>query len=207
MIIYLKGELKHKEPTRAVVEIGGIGWEVLIPMSTFDKLPRINDVVQLKTYLYVREDNLLLYGFYSELERQLFQLLISSVSRIGPKIGLNILSTLSVESFCHAVMNDDIRALSRINGIGQRSAERLLIEVKDKIRKLMPQVVLKRESDPKSAQRLQVIEDAINALITLGFNPDRARKSVLHLAKEMNNKNKTYTAESLIRQSLVLINK
>src|SRR3984885_12670761 len=133
MITFLHGKLIEALPTQVVVDVNGVGYEVLIPLSSFDKLPPPGGEVKLLTQLVVREDAHILYGFMSLAERDLFRLLINTVSGIGPKIALNILSGISVTAFRGAVANGDVKMLSQISGVGKKTAERIIIELKDKI--------------------------------------------------------------------------
>jgi len=120
MITFLQGKLVEALPTQVVVEVNGLGYEVLIPLSSFDPLPTVGQPVKLLTQLVIREDAHLLYGFMSEAERNLFRLLIHTVSGIGPKTALNILSGISVTAFRGAVAGGDVKALSQISGVGKK---------------------------------------------------------------------------------------
>src|ERR1019366_9564077 len=133
MITFLQGKLVEALPTQVVVEVNGVGYEVLIPLSSFDKLPVPGQPVKLLTQLIVREDAHTLYGFMSAAERDLFRLLINSVSGIGPKTALNILSGMNVVTFRGAVANGDVKSLSQISGVGKKTAERIVVELRDKI--------------------------------------------------------------------------
>ena len=133
MITFLHGRLVESLPTQAVVDVQGVGYEVLIPLSSFDKLPPPGQEVRLLTHLAVREDAHVLYGFMSGAERDLFRLLIHTVSGIGPKIALNILSGMNVAALRAAVGRGDVKALSQISGVGRKTAERIVVELKDKI--------------------------------------------------------------------------
>lgn len=197
MIAQLTGRLLDKDLTRVVIDVNGIGFELLIPMSTFDRLPREGEQVTLKTWLHVREDALQLFGFQTDSERQLF-LLVTGVQGIGPKLGLSVLSCMSVENFCAAVINSDVKALSRIQGIGKRSAERLTVELKGKIEAVAPAVAL--GGKPSEARLGAYAEDAIGALITLGFKADQARKTVRALIDDLPEEQRT--TDNLIRQAL-----
>ena len=127
MIVSLKGILMESHPTLAVVDVHGVGYEVLMPLSSTTQLPAIGQEVRIQTHLVVREDAQTLYGFLSGDEKELFRILIGSVSGIGPKTALNILSGMSVEQFRLAVSSGDIKALSQISGIGKNKAERILV--------------------------------------------------------------------------------
>src|SRR5438034_2902266 len=133
MITFLEGKLVEALPTQVTVAVHGVGYEVLIPLSSFDKLPAPGREVKLLTHLAVREDAHVLYGFMTPAERELFRLLINTVSGIGPKIALNILSGMNPTAFRGAVANGDVKALSQISGVGKKTAERIVVELKDQI--------------------------------------------------------------------------
>src|SRR5216684_2329720 len=133
MIGFLRGILVEALPTQVIVEVHGVGYEALIPLSSFDKLPAPGKEVRLLTHLAVREDAHVLYGFMTAQEREMFRLLINTVSGIGPKIALNVLSGMNVTALRGAVANSDVKALSKISGVGKKTAERIIIELKDKI--------------------------------------------------------------------------
>src|SRR5687767_2828736 len=130
MITFLQGKLVDALPTQVTVDVNGVGYEVLIPLSSFDKLPLPGNPIKLLTHLAVREDAHVLYGFMSSGERDLFRLLINTVSGIGPKIALNILSGISAAAFRGAVANGDVKALSQVSGVGKKTAERIVLELK-----------------------------------------------------------------------------
>jgi Holliday junction DNA helicase RuvA len=176
MITFLHGKLVEALPTQVTVDVNGVGYEALIPLSSFDKLPAPGQTVTLLTHLVVREDAHVLYGFMSNAERQLFRLLINTVSGIGPKIALNILSGINVTAFRGAVAAGDVKILSQISGVGRKTAERIIIELKDKIG---PGSLL----EAQSAQRAlsadeQKTNDAVLALIALGFKPVDAHETI-----------------------------
>jgi len=133
VINFLQGKLVEALPTQVTLEVHGVGYEVLIPLSSFDKLPLPGNEVKLLTHLAIREDAHVLYGFMTAAERELFRLLINTVSGIGPKIALNVLSGMNVTALRGAVSNGDVKALSQISGIGRKTAERIVVELKDKI--------------------------------------------------------------------------
>src|ERR1700690_345617 len=133
MITFLQGQLAEALPTQVVVDVNGVGYEVLIPLSSFDKLPQPGGAVKLLTLLVIREDAHTLYGFMTAAERDLFRLFINTVSGMGPKIALNILSGISVTAFRGAVAGSDVKALSQISGVGKKTAERIVVELRDKI--------------------------------------------------------------------------
>ena len=133
MITFLHGQLVEALPTRVVVDVNGVGYEALIPLSSYNRLPPPGQPVRLLTQLVVREDAHTLYGFMTAEERDLFRLLVNTVSGIGPKIALNILSGINVTAFRGAVANGDVKALSQISGVGKKTAERMIVELRDKI--------------------------------------------------------------------------
>src|SRR5437763_14626707 len=133
MITFLHGKLVEALPTQVTVDVNGVGYEALIPLSSYDKLPSRGQEVRLLTHLAVREDAHVLYGFMTTAERELFRLLINTVSGIGPKIALNILSGISVTAFRGAVANGDIKALSQVSGVGKKTAERIIVGLRDKV--------------------------------------------------------------------------
>jgi Holliday junction DNA helicase RuvA len=176
MITFLRGKLVEALPTQVTVEVSGVGYEVLIPLSSYDKLPAPGQEVLVLTHLVVREDAHTLYGFMSAAERELFRLLIGTVSGIGPKIALNILSGISVAAFRGAVANGDLKALSQISGVGKKTAERIVVELKDK-------VGAAGAWEAASAQRAlapedQKVNDAVLALMALGFKQIEAHDTV-----------------------------
>src|SRR5688572_19015431 len=127
MITFLHGKLVEALPTQVTVDVHGVGYDVLIPLSSYDKLPAPGQEVKLLTHLAVREDAHVLYGFMTAQEREMFRLLINTVSGIGPKIALNVLSGMSVLAFRGAVASNDVKALSQINGVGKKTAERIVV--------------------------------------------------------------------------------
>src|SRR5437660_10747318 len=133
MITFLDGKLISSLPTQAIVDVSGVGYEVFIPLSSYDKLPAAGQSVRILTHLHVREDAHVLYGFMSAAERDLFRLLVNHVSGIGPKLALAVLSGMSVNNFKAAVVNYDVVSLSKISGVGKKTAERMVLELKDRV--------------------------------------------------------------------------
>ncbi len=199
MIAHLHGILAECELTEVVVDVHGVGYHVSVPLSTFDRLPRQGETVHLLTHLQVREDLMQLFGFATREERQLFLLLLD-VTGIGPRLALNILSCMSVERFAQALMAEDLKALAKINGIGKRSAERLVVELREKIKRVAPAAGLAAPATTLSVDA----QDAVSALETLGFKADAARKVVQAICAEAGNK--PPTAENLIRKALAKLN-
>jgi Holliday junction DNA helicase RuvA len=197
MITFLHGKLIEALPTQVVVNVNGIGYEALIPLSSFDKLPQPGETVKLLTQLVVREDAHILYGFASAAERDLFRLLVNSVSGIGPKTALNILSGISVTAFRGAVAGGDLKALSQISGVGKKTAERIIVELRDKIGAA-------GVWEAASAQRAlspddQKVNDAVLALMALGFKQIDAHDTVRHAQSMLGAK---ATVEDLVRACL-----
>jgi holliday junction DNA helicase RuvA len=197
MITFLHGKLVEMLPTQVTVDVHGVGYEVLIPLSSFDKLPQPGQEIRLLTHLAVREDAHTLYGFMSAAEREMFRLLINTVSGIGPKIALNILSGISVTAFRGAVANGDVKALSQISGVGKKTAERIVVELKDKIGAA-------GAWEASSAQRAlspedQRVNDAVLALLALGFKQIEAHDSVRKAQASIGGQ---ATVEDLVRACL-----
>ena len=175
MISFLKGTLSEALPTQVVIDVNGVGYEVLMPLSSFDKLPSPGGEVKLLTHLAIRDDAHVLYGFSSETERDLFRQLIRHVTGIGPKIALNVLSGTTPTSFQAAVVNGDVKALSGISGVGKKTAERIVVELRDKIGDGM--VIDSGSGAPISAED-QKMADAIAALEALGSKPKAAQEAI-----------------------------
>jgi Holliday junction DNA helicase RuvA len=176
MITFLHGKLVEALPTQAIVDVGGIGYEVLIPLSSFDKLPQPGGEVKLLTQLIVREDAHVLYGFATAGERDLFRLLINNVSGIGPKTALNILSGMNATAFRGAVAGGDVKSLSQISGVGKKTAERILVELRDKVGAAgaWEAASAKLSLTPDD----QKLNDATLALMALGFKQPDAHEAV-----------------------------
>jgi Holliday junction DNA helicase RuvA len=176
MITFLQGKLIEALPTHVTIDVNGVGYEVLIPLSSFDKLPAPGQAVTLLTHLVVREDAHVLYGFMTAPERQLFRLLITTVSGIGPKIALNILGGINVIAFRGAVAGGDVKMLSGISGVGKKTAERIVMELKDKIG---PSGAMEAASAQRALSPAdQKVNDAVMALIALGYKPAQAHEAI-----------------------------
>lgn len=175
MIAYLEGRLVEKNPTQMIVDVNGVGYCVNIPISTYDRLGELGSKVKIITYQHVREDSLQLFGFYTPEEKWLFELLIS-VNGIGPKTGLGILSFVSVEDFHQAIMEEEIDFLTNVPGIGRKTAQRLVVELKEKFGKLD----LKKESrvNTQGQTDAQIEQEAILALCSLGYSRYEAKKAI-----------------------------
>jgi Holliday junction DNA helicase RuvA len=197
MITYLHGILQEALPTQVVVDVHGVGYQALIPLSSFDKLPALGQEIKLLTHLSIREDAHVLYGFITAQERELFRLLINTVTGIGPKIALNILSGMNVTALRGAVANSDVKAISQISGVGKKTAERIVVELKDKIGAAGAWEASSAAHGLSSED--QKINDAVLALVALGYKQAEAyetvRAALAALGPEAN-------VEQLVRSSL-----
>jgi Holliday junction DNA helicase RuvA len=176
MITFLDGMLAENLPGRLVINIGGIGYEVLVPLSTSDRAPAVGENVHILTHPHIREQEQTLYGFQTHDERNLFRLLIDRVSGIGPKLGLAVLSAMAVGEFKDAVIRGDITALSTISGLGKKTAERIVLELKDKIGVTAAWAAANQGEAAGSAAG--AINDAVLALISLGYKQADAAKAI-----------------------------
>jgi Holliday junction DNA helicase RuvA len=195
MISYVRGVLDHKEPSRVVVDVNGMGYEVFIPLSTYQELPAIGGQVKLHTYHHVREDALHLYGFLSSEEKEIFELVLS-ISGVGAKVALSILSSMSVDEFRRAVAQGDMKTLTKIPGIGKKSAERMVLELRDKIGKI--------HIDERMLRLLEVesTNDAVSALLSLGASQSAAEYAVYRAERLLGKEAKI---EDLVAQALKLL--
>ena len=193
MIGRLSGLLLEKNPPQILLDVGGVGYEVNVPMSTFYNLPRIGEKVALFTQLIVREDAHLLYGFGTESERATFKQLLK-VSGVGPKVGLAVLSGMSVNDLAEAVATQESGRLTKVPGIGKKTAERLLLELKDKLTVDVRIAVGGDAIKPSSAA------DILNALLSLGYNEKEALYAIKQLSKDV-------SVSDGIRQALKLLSK
>ena len=197
MISFLEGKLVESLPTQVTVDVNGVGYEVLIPLSSFDKLPSPGNSVKLLTHLAVREDAHVLYGFMTSSEREMFRLLINNVSGIGPKIALNVLSGMNVMALRGAVANGDVKALSQISGVGKKTAERIVVELKDKIGAAGAWEAASAARGLSASD--QKLNDAVLALIALGFKQVEAHESIRGALSLLGEK---ATVEDLVRACL-----
>ncbi len=187
MIGYLKGTLVAKRPPWLTLEVGGVGYELEAPMSTFYRLPDVGRELTLVTHLVVREDAHSLYGFLSEAERALFRSLLK-VSGVGAKIGLGVLSGMSVEGFCRSVREKDLASLTKIPGVGRKTAERLVLEMADRLPEPSASGLRQNGGGAKG--------EAQEALLALGYKP----AEVQQLLKDLDDER--LTTEQLIREAL-----
>jgi len=202
MIARLCGKLADVNFTQCIVDVHGVGYQVFIPMSTFDKLPREEEEVSLFICTQVREDAISLYGFSTMPEKQLFEILIGTTG-VGPKLALSILSSMPVESFSSAIINSELDVIKRISGIGKKTAERLIVELKDKLSKVaLPGEV--NSDTVVSDEKAFAMEDAIAALEQLGFKRETVRKTLEKIVNSI--PSEEATSENFIRKALQALN-
>lgn len=195
MIAYVRGVLDHKEPNRVVVDVNGIGYEIFVPLSTYQKLPAVGGQVKLFTHHRVREDAMNLYGFLSAEEKEIFEMVLS-ISGVGAKVALSILSAISVDEFRRSVAQSDMKTLTKIPGIGKKSAERMVLELKDKIGKVHIDERMMRILEAESGN------DAVSALLNLGVSQSAAEYAVYRAERLLGDEAQI---ENLIGQALKLL--
>ena len=198
MIARLTGVLAESSYTQCIIDVHGVGYEVAIPLSTFDKLPQPGTEVKLYIHTPVREDAISLFGFATTDEKALFKKLID-VSGIGGKLALSVLSAMPVSTFVSAVVNGDVKALSRINGIGKRAAERMIVELKDKLSALGM-----GDAAPAAVKASAAVNDACLALEQLGFKRDAIDKTIQALLTEL--PEEEHTVDNLLRKAIIRLN-
>ena len=179
MIGRLRGTIIEKKAPSLLLDVNGVGYEVEAPMTTFYELPIVGEVVTLYTHLVVREDAHLLFGFINERDRALFRSLIK-VSGVGGKMALALLSGMSTHDFIKTIRSNDVASLTRIPGVGKKTAERLVIEMRDRLKELLPEAESAEVTTriPDDALPPDDIKDAVSALIALGFKPPEASRMV-----------------------------
>lgn len=197
MIARLRGNILEALPGRLVVDVNGIGYLVTVSMGTYDKLnPVLGAEVELRTHLHIRETAHTLYGFATDAEKELFLLLIERVTGIGPTIGIAVLSGMPVDHFKACVVNGDVAALTQIKGLGKKTAERIILELKDKVGVAESWEAAAKDTVPSA------VLDAVSALIGLGYKQVEARKAVAAVSK-LKPDSKT---EDLLRDALRMMN-
>lgn len=195
MIGYLRGTIIKKQPPLLLLDVQGVGYEIEAPMTTFYSLPEVKTEVEIFTHLVVRDDAHLLFGFASEDERHLFRTLIK-VNGVGAKMGLTILSGIEADEFAACVKNNDSARLTKLPGVGKKTAERLIVEMRDRLDD-MPTIATSGSNKPSAAMNSDdPVNDAVSALIGLGYKPPEASKFVLSVA------NDGMSSEELIREAL-----
>ncbi len=201
MIAYLSGKLLEKHTNTAIIDVGGVGYEVSIPLSTFYELGDVGSDVSLRIYTNVREDAIQLFGFKTLRERELYLKLIS-VQGIGAKSGITMLSGMSADEIIMAIRSNDLARLTSIPGVGRKTAERLVIELRDKVGDVSEGSALdtaSRKAMPSDA----VFEDALSALISLGYQRNAAEKALNQAAQE----GTEITVQKLLRRALQILAK
>ena len=182
MIAYIKGILAEKDPTKVIIEAAGVGYEIIIPLSTYETLPREGAEAKLLTYHCVREDDEILFGFASEREKEMFAKL-TSVSGVGPKIAISILSGSSLGELALAISTSDAKRIASIKGVGKKTAEKICVELRDKISAL--EAASFERGGSAAGAETAVLRDAVAALRALGFNEETSSKMVTDvLAKD-----------------------
>ncbi len=200
MIASISGRLRRKAPDYLIVDVGGVGYEVHVPLSTYYGIPDDGEEVSLHIYTHLREDSLSLYGFLTQEEKDMFLLLLG-VSGIGTKLALAILSSLSVQDIAHAIRTSDDSRLCTIPGIGKKTAARMVLELKDKIKLLVPALM------PAQHQTTQTVpddvEDAVSALVNLGYKKPLAQEAL----RKVNQGRPGLPVQALIREALSILMK
>ena len=202
MIAQLTGKVVSLNLTEVVLDVNGVGYFVSIPMSTYDVLPKEGGTATLLTWLQVREDALQLFGFAKKEELEIFKLLLT-VNGIGAKTALAILSSMNIPTFCNAIINADIKVLKHISGIGPKSAERMIVELRDKIVKLFPELTF--ANLPQDIPQSREMEDALLALEQLGFQRAKIQKAVADLVAKLPEQERS--SENIIRKALRELNR
>ncbi|MDQ1333836.1 MAG: holliday junction helicase RuvA [Thermodesulfobacteriota bacterium] len=196
MIAHLSGVLLTKMPQSIIIDVGGVGYEAMVPLSTFYALPETNERVGLLIYTHVREDALTLFGFHTRLEKDLFLMLIS-VSGIGPKLAVNVLSGIGPEELLGAMAKGDALRLQAIPGVGKKTAERIALELKDRASKALGDKNLPQVTAPQGEER-RIMGDALSALVNLGYSAKSANMAVDKARSRVGE----MTLEGLIREAL-----
>jgi len=197
MYHYLSGKIAEKTPVAVILDVNGIGYEVRVSLSTFSSLPNLGETVKLFTHFVVREDAQLLYGFATEEEREAFRLLIS-ISGIGPKLAITLLSGVTLPELKRAIQEKNTPVLTAISGIGQKTAERVIVELKDKIGR--SEVSSGKEIVHDAGVSDQMVEDSVSALVSLGYTKQKAKEAIQKTLKAMLGKKPS--VEEIIRAAL-----
>jgi len=206
MIAFIKGQLIECQLTLAILEVNGIGYEVHVPLTTVERLPSLGDAVKLFTHATYREDSQTLYGFIDRESRDFFRMIVDKVSGIGPKIALNLLGSLSLQTLKVSIASGDVAMLSKAQGLGKKTAERIVVELKDKV--LPKELSQETKASPSSldtiqhadiSQNLTNFQDAVSALLTLGYKATDADLAIRRASESMDENAST---EELIRLAL-----
>ncbi|MAH26432.1 MAG: Holliday junction branch migration protein RuvA [Opitutae bacterium] len=206
MIAFIKGQLIECQLTLAILEVNGIGYEVHVPLTTVERLPSLGDAVKLFTHATYREDSQTLYGFIDRESRDFFRMIVDKVSGIGPKIALNLLGSLSLQTLKVSIASGDVAMLSKAQGLGKKTAERIVVELKDKV--LPKELSQEAKASPSNldtsqhadiSQNLTNFQDAVSALLTLGYKATDADLAIRRASESMDANAST---EELIRLAL-----
>ncbi len=196
MIAHLRGTLIAKTPSHVIVDVGGVGYELAVSVTTYSELPALNQEIALEVYTHVREDALALFGFLQREEKHLFEKLIG-VSGIGPKLAVTILSGMSAESAVAAIRGNDVAALTRVPGIGRKTAERMVLELRDKLEQFA--------APPAAPASTGIAEDVISALVNLGYQRSLAERTLARVSSANNGEKQSF--EILFREALAAMAK
>jgi|TARA_B100000953_G_scaffold240544_1_gene202200 Holliday junction DNA helicase RuvA len=198
MIAHLTGKLTHKSPDHIVVDVNGVGYQVFVPLSTFYALPDVGREVSLNIHTHLREAALKLFGFYTEEELKIFEQLIT-INKVGPKLAVTILSGMSPADLLSAINSSDVGKLNTIPGIGRKMAERLTLEMRDKLANISREFAAKTED---SVPRNGLFDDALSALVNLGYKKNEVEKTLKSIYSQGQQKD---SLENLIKKSLNLL--
>ena len=197
MIAHLKGKLTYKSPVEITIDVNGVGYLIFVPLSTFYALPELGSEVSLGIHTHMREEALKLFGFYTTDEKRIFEKLIT-VNKVGPKLALTILSGMPPADLLSTIDSNDIAKLSTIPGIGRKTAERLILEMRDKLDGLSLELTVKKEPLPQNG----LFDDALSALVNLGYKKSQAEQT---LKKVYGEEGEESSIENLIKESLNLL--
>ena len=197
MIAHLKGKLTHKSPVAIIIDVNGVGYQVFVPLSTFYALPELESEISLGIHTHMREEALKLFGFYTIDEKKIFEKLIT-INKVGPKLALTILSGMTPADILSTINSNDIVKLSTIPGIGRKTAERLILEMRDKMDGLSLDFVATKDPGPEK----ELFDDALSALVNLGYKKSQAELALKKVYAESAEDN---SIENLIKDSLNLL--
>jgi len=197
MFEYIEGKIAKKEPTSAIIDVNGVGYQIHIPVTTYESLPEINEKARLLIYFHVREDTQKLYGFFTEEERKLF-IMLTGISGIGPKTAITMLSGASPSEFKNRIITQNVKALTTIPGIGKKTAKRIIMELNEKIDEI-PEDAKEEFVSTSSFQTTSVNTTAIDALMELGYNQTKAKRAV---SRAINKLGKEATVQDYIKYAL-----
>ena len=197
MIAHLKGKLTYKSPIEIAIDVNGVGYQVFVPLSTFYALPELEEDIFLDIHTHMREESLKLFGFYTTDEKKIFEKLIA-INKVGPKLALTILSGMSPTELFTTIDSNDIEKLSTIPGIGRKTAERLILEMRDKMDGISLDSEIKNDSIPQNG----LFEDALSALVNLGYKKNQAEQTLKKVYPEGETGE---SIEDIIKKSLNLL--